>query len=194
MTPDWLYKYATVTRPFTAHPEYLEIPSGNNDYERLIQAELIAPNILTATDSVVVTLTVAMDTVLADSSDHDPIFGISDGTSFIGFNAMDKNNYKDHTPCVYIEGDATSSTLNVQNRDITGTLVKSRLFSSEITIQIKPNSQWGSCHTEHDEGLVNIVNYQNKLDYTKGLYLQMYRSNAIEKYRIEYIAVNVELE
>ena len=111
-----------------------------------------------------------------------------------GLNAMDKDNYKDHTPCVYIEGDATSSTLNVQNRDITSQLVKSRLFSSEITIQIKPNSQWGSCHTELDEGLVNIVNYQNKLDYTKGLYLQMYRGNAIEKYRIEYIAVNVELE
>ena len=194
MTPDWLYKYATVTRPFTAHPEYLEILSGKTVYERLIQAELIAPNILTVTDSVVVTLTIAMDTVLADSGDHDPIFGISDGTSFIGFHAMDKDNYKDHTPCVYIEGDAINKTLNIRNRDITGTLVNSRLFSSEITIQIKPNSQWGSCHTEHDEGLVNIVNYQRKLDYTKGLYLHMYRDHAVEKYRIEYITVNVELE
>ena len=52
-------------------------------------AELIAPNILTATDSVVVvvvvTLTVAMDTVLADSGDHDPSFGIRDGTSFVAW-------------------------------------------------------------------------------------------------------------
>ena len=194
MTPDWLYQYATVTRPFTAHLKYLELLSGKNVYERLIQAELIAPNILTATDSVVVTLTIAMDTVLADSADHDPIFGISDGTSFIGFHVMDKDNYKDHTPCVYIEGDETNKTLNIGNRDITGTYVSSRVFSSEITIQIKPNSQWGSCHTEHDEGLVNIVNYQRKLDFTKGLYLQMYRDHAIEKYRVEYIAVNVDLE
>ena len=81
--------------------------------------------------------------------------------------------------------------LNVRNRDVTGTLVKSRLFSSELKMQIKPNSQWGSCHTKHDEGLVNIVNYQHKLDYTKGLYLQMYRDdNASEKYRIKYITVN----
>ena len=194
MTPEWLYKYSTVTRPFTAHLEYLEIFPGASN-ERLIQAELIAPNILTATDSVVVTLTIAMDTVLADSGDHDPIFGVSDGTSFVGFQAMDKTNYGDHTPCVYIEGDATSNTLNVKNRDVTGTLVKSILFSSEITIQIKPNSQWGSCHTEHDEGLVNIVNYQRKLDFTKGLYLQMYRDDDIkEKYRIEYIVANVDLE
>ena len=194
MTPDWLYKYATITRPFTAHLKYLEFLSGKNVYERLIQAELIAPNILTATDSIVVTLTIAMDTALANSADHDPIFGISDGTSFLGFHVMDKDNYGDHTPCVYIEGDAINKTLNIGNRDITGTLVKSRLFSSEITIQIKPNSQWGSCHTEHDEGLVNIVNYQRKLDFTKGLFLQMYRDHATEKYRIEYIAVNVDLE
>ena len=55
-------------------------------------------------------------------------------------------------------------------------------------MQVKPNDQWGSCHTEHDEGLVNIVNYQSKLDITKGLYLQMYRSDdADEKYDIKYI-------
>ena len=48
-------------------------------------AELIAPNILTAIDSVVVILTVAMDTVLADSGDHDPSFGIKDGTSFVAW-------------------------------------------------------------------------------------------------------------
>ena len=193
MTPYWLYKYSTVTRPFTAHLEYLEIQSGTTR-ERLIQTELIAPNILTATDSVVVTLIIAMDTVLADSSDHDPIFGISDGTSFVGFQAMDKGNYGDHTPCVHIEGDAKSKMLNIGNRDTKGTLVSSRAFSSEITIQVKPKSQWGSCHTEHDEGLVNIVNYQSKLDFTKGLYLQMYRDTSSEKYRIEYIVVNVDLE
>ena len=195
MTPDWLYKYSTITKPFTVQPKYLELLAGKGDFERLIQAELIAPNILTATDNVVVTLTIAMDTALADSGDHDPIFGISDGTSFIGFQAMDKSNYKDHTPCVYIEGDATSSILNIRNRDVTGTLVKSRLFSSEVKVQIKPNSQWGSCHTEHDEGLVNIVNYQHKLDYIKGLYLQMYRDDdASEIYRIKYITVNIDRE
>ena len=91
MTPEWLYKHSTITKPFTVYPKYLGIHAGKVSLERLIQAELIAPNILTATDSVVVKLTIAMDTVLADSSgDHDPIFGISDGTSFIGFQPLDK--------------------------------------------------------------------------------------------------------
>ena len=86
MTPDWLYKHSTITKPFTVQPKYLEILTGKTN-ERLIQAELIAPNILTATDSVVVTLTIAMDTALADSSDHDPIFGISEWNLFCWFSS-----------------------------------------------------------------------------------------------------------
>jgi len=44
---------------------------------------MVAPNIATDnyTDIVVVTLSIVMDTVLADSGSHDPIFGISDGTA-----------------------------------------------------------------------------------------------------------------
>ena len=104
MTPDWLYKYSTITKPFTVRPKYLEILAETAN-ERLIQAELIAPNILTATDSVVVTLTIAMDTVLADSGDHDPVFGVSDRTSFVGFIAVDKNNYVTSVSCYDYEGD-----------------------------------------------------------------------------------------
>ena len=43
MTPEWLYKHSTITKPFTVHSKYLEIPAGKTAFERLIQAELIAP-------------------------------------------------------------------------------------------------------------------------------------------------------
>ena len=144
MTPDWLCKHSTITKPFTVQPKYLEFLAGNAN-ERLIQAELIAPNILTATDNVVVTLTVAMDTVLADSGDHDPSFGISDGTSFIGFIAVDKDNYAGEVPCYRREGDSTGNILQNILSDNTGMKVKSRHYSSVITIQIKPNDQWQGC-------------------------------------------------
>ena len=51
MTPEWLYKHSTITKPFTIHFKYLEIPAGKS--EHLIQAELIAPNTLTTTDDVI---------------------------------------------------------------------------------------------------------------------------------------------
>ena len=49
------------------------------------------PNILTSTDSVIVTVTVAVDTAIADGGDHDIKFGISDRVSFFGFIAHDKS-------------------------------------------------------------------------------------------------------
>ena len=191
MNTEWLYKHSTITKPFTVHSKYLEIPAGKIAYERLIQAELIAPNTLTTTDDVVVTLTIAMDTVLADSNDHDPTFGISDGTSFIGFRTVDKGNYPNHSPCFKIEGDAATIKLINIAQDATGPKVNSRHYSSEITVQIKPIDRWGSCHTEQDEGIVNIVEYQRTLDMTKGLYFQMYREDNSEKYYLKYIMANI---
>ena len=193
MTPDWLYKHSSITKPFTVYPKYLEILAGTV-HEHVIQAELIAPNVLTATDSITVTLTVAMDTTLADSGDHDPTFGISDGTSFVGYYLVDKNNYASTVPCYKHEGDIIDNILHNRISDHIGTRVNSQHFSSVVTIQIKPNDQWGSCHTEHDEGKVRIANYQHKLNLTKGLYFEIYRDDPAEKYRIEDIAAEVHLD
>ena len=189
-----MYKHSTITKPFTVHSKYLEIPAGKITNERLIQAELIAPNTLKTTDDAIVTLTIAMDTVLADTSDHDPAFGISDGTSFIGFGTVDKGNYAHSSPCYKYEGDVTDTSLKNRIFDQSTPKVNSRHYSSEITIQITPNDRWGSCHTEHDEGHVNIINYQRTLDITKGLYLQMYRDDINEKYYIKYIVANIHLD
>jgi len=50
----------------------------------------VEPHVLTSTDCISVTITIAMDTELADNADHDPIFGISYGKSFLGFLILDK--------------------------------------------------------------------------------------------------------
>ena len=99
-----------------------------------------------------------MDTVLADSSDHDSRIGISDGTSFVGFSVLDIYNYDNVPPCFSVEGTSTDGLLHSRRNDKAGNRVSSQNYSSEITIQIKPNDQWGSCHTEYDEGHVKIGN------------------------------------
>ena len=134
-----------------------------------------------------------MDTTVADSGDHDIIFGVSDGVSFVGFQAHDKNNYPSISPCYKFKDKVVSTTLqNIQQGN--GPVVASRKYSSEIKIQIKPAERWGSCHTEHDEGYVNIQDYQPSLDLSKALYFETYRQHIGEKYRIKYIVVDVDLE
>lgn len=76
----------------------------------------------------------------------------------------------------------------------TGPRVTSRKYSSEIKVQLEPNEKWGSCHIEHNEGYVNIQNYQTSLDLTKAVYLEVYHQNVGEKYCIKYIEVDIDLD
>ena len=135
-----------------------------------------------------------MDTVLADSRDHDPLFGISDGKSFIGYVISDHRNYHDSSPCTKSEGDIVDGVLTDISWGDGTALVNSRSYSSEVELQIRPTELWGSCHTEHDEGYTNVESYEYKLDLTNGLYLEMYNAHANEIYRIKYIVVNVNVD
>ena len=128
---------------------------------------------------------------------HDPSFGINDGKSFVGFKICDKGNYGSAPSCCSFEGkDVGGIVTNVMpgTGSGIGLLVTSRSYSSEVKLQIRPTEQWGSCHTEHDEGYTNIGNYQNKLDLINGLYLEMYREGAAEDYPIKYIVVDVNID
>ena len=194
MSPKWIHKNAVITGPHALYPHYLDIlPTTGDVYQWALQVQLVAPNTLTSTDSITVSVTIALDTTIADSGDHDISFGISDGVSFIGFIAPDKDNYPTLSPCYKLESKVVSTLLqNVQVGK--GPLVTSRKYSSEIKIQIKPTEKWGSCHTEHDEGYVNTQDYQHSLDLSKALYFEVYRQHIIEKYHIKYIVVDVDLD
>ena len=190
MTPKWIHNNAVITGPHALYPHYLEIlPTTGDLYQRVLQVQLVSPNILTSTDSVTVTVTLAVDVSYASSNDHDPAIGISDGISFIGIKADDRSNL----PCRITDGD--SSTLVIKDViQVVGPTAASQRYSSEIKIQLKPAEQWGSCHTEHDGGYTNVGNYQRLLDPSKGLFLELYRNDAPEKHRIKYIVVDVDLD
>ena len=98
MSPTWLQRYSNITGNFTLHSQYLELGhttvlGQRNFYQQALQVRLVAPGILKKNDCVGITITVAIDTVLGESTDHDPTFGVSDGTSFIGFTIPDVFDY-----------------------------------------------------------------------------------------------------
>ena len=189
MTPKWIHSNAVITGPHALYPQYFAIlPTTGVIYQRALQIQLVASNILKSNDSVTVTVTFAVDATYASNNNHEPTIGVSDGKSFIGYKAQDSS-----TPCRYFEGDKNTDALqNIIN--ISGPRVTSPHYSSEIKIQIRPAEQWGSCHTEHDEGYTYIVNYQRSLDLSNGLHLEVYREDASEQYRIKYMEVNVDLD
>ena len=197
MTPSWLNNHSTIIGQHSFNPQYLEILSTTVDFQRCLQVQLVPPNILTSTHCISVAMTIAMDTALADSRDHDPSFGISDGKSFIGYAISDQGNYHNNSPCIKNEGDIVDGALPDvpwAHWAASNSSVTSRSYSSEVELQIRPTEQWGSCHTEHDEGYTNVESYEYKLDLTNGLYLEMYNADANEIYRIKYIVVDVNVD
>ena len=197
MAPRWLHKHSFITGNYTLRPHYLELDTTTviqqPEFQLALQVKLVAPDILRSTDDVTVTVTVAMDTKLANSEDHDPSFGISDGKYFVGFATYDKDNYNKLPPCQQIEGETTTGLLQ-NKRFMDGPLVTSQRYPGEIMLHFRPTDKWGSCHTEQNEGYVNIASYHHQLDITKGLYLQMYHEDDVEKYRIKYIVVDVYVD
>ena len=196
MTPRWIQEHATISGPYQVFPDYFEILNTTGAwYQNHLQVQLVPPGVLKANDSVTVTMTVAMDTELANSQDHDIVFGVSDNTSFLGFIQFDNPLDLGVTPCRSIEGDLEQGTRIFQNRVISnGVIVASNMYSSEAKMYIRPAEQWGSCHTEQVEGTTNVASYQRILDLSQGLFLMMYRNTPTEVYHIKYIETDVQLD
>jgi len=189
MTPNWIHDHVTITGPHALYPQYIEFPSTTGVLgQRFLQLQLVPPNILTSADSITVTITIAVDNILASSEDHDPSFGISDGAFFVGFIAYDRHA----RACNHYEGSSGATLASITHFD--GPTVSSTRYSSEIKVHIRPTEKWGSCHTEHDEGYTNIANYQHLLNLTKGLNLEMYRDNVSERYRMKYVIIDIDLD
>ena len=195
MTPTWLHTNAIINGPHGLFQEYFEVISApQQPLHRALRVQLVPPGILAATSHVTITLTIAMDTILANSRDHDPIIGVGDGASFNGFRVLDRENYPTESPCPFFEGDSSRGRIDNQ-RSGTAPLVASRRYSGEVKIQIRPTEQWGSCTTEHDEGYTSVGIYQHSIDITKGLFFEFYRGDdVIEMYRIKYVVAEVNLD
>ena len=194
MTPKWIESNAEITGDHQLTEAYYEIlPTTGATYQRALRVPLLPPKILSSNDSITVVMIVAMDTTIATTDDHDATFGISDEKSFIGFQAVDVNNYPTSPPCFSVNADVGVATIENIKLGNTGPLTDSTHFPSVIKIQLKPSEQWGSCETPQGDGGYNILGfYESTLDPSNGLYFEFYRHNVNEEYHIKYIQVDVQ--
>jgi len=194
MTPQWIEDNAVISGPYDPELQYFEIsPSTGSVHQIALQIQLIPPGVLKANDSVSITIISALDTSLPETGTNDILFGVSDNTSYVGFTQVDAKAYRSLSPCLHEEGDKGNRIL-LNSMVTNGARVSSDQYSGEIKMQFRPAEQWGSCHTEHEEGYTNIANYQHLLDLSNGLHLEIYRYNPEGIYRIKYISASVELD
>ena len=193
MTPSWLEAHASyVDRLRSSTTEQLTFTAGSSDNAALLKVPMIPADILEDSIPVTLKIVVSMDEDIGKTEDSDPMYGVSDGVSFLGFETVDKLTYdRGLAPCFGIEG--TSGNNLTERRPISESSSKPNdsFYPGEFVITLKLNERWGSCYTAHDGGFVKTAAYNKRLLLSKGLTLEVYKGQKEEKVGIKFIEVTV---
>jgi len=193
MTPSWLEAHASYIDPFrSSTTEQLTFKGGPALlFAVLLKVPIIPADILEDSTLITLKILVSMDESIGEKEDSDPIYGVSDGVSFLGFHTVDKRNYANgDAPCFGIEG--------ISGNSLTGIMEMGRVprpndsfYDGQFVITLKLNEHWGSCYTAHDGGFVKTVVYNKRLLLSKGFTLEVYKGDKSERVGIKSIEVTV---
>ena len=193
MTPSWLEAHASyIDRYRSSTTEQLTFNAGSLDYAVLLKVPIIPADILEDSSLVTLKIVASLDDDIGKKEDSDPIFGVSDGVSFVGFEAVDNATYSlGYAPCYGLEGDSGSSLTDEREISKFFPTPNDSFYPGQFVITLKLNERWGSCYTAHDGGFVKTADYNKRLQLSKGLTLEVYRDQKDERVGIKFIEVTV---
>ena len=151
---------------------------------------MIPAGVLKDSTPLTVEITVANDVNIGQTKDSDIRYGVSDGIRMIGFETRDKRNYGTESPCYRIEGDS-GRTLKSARRGPLKPKPTDSFYPGQFIITLKLDERWGSCYIAHDGGFVRTAGYINRLMPSKGLTLEVYKSDEGERVGIRFIKVSI---
>ncbi|XP_078382199.1 uncharacterized protein LOC144664868 isoform X1 [Oculina patagonica] len=188
MTPLWLEAHASyIDSSRTATAKQLTFNAGSVNNAALLKVFMIPAGVLKDSTPLTVDITVAHDVSIGGGgTDSDIRYGVSDGTRFIGFETCDKGNYGTNAPCYGMEGVSGSAITSIQHDSVTPKPTDS-FYPGQYVFTLKLDERWGSCFTAHDGGYAKIIGYNNRLMFSKGLTLEVYKSDKGERVGIKYI-------
>ena len=194
MTPSWLEAHASYidsSRTITA--AQLTFNAGSVNDAALLKVPMIPAGVIRDSIPLTVDITVAHDVSIGQGTDSDIRYGVSDGTRFIGFHTADKLNYGHGgvSPCFGLEA-KSGSTLSSMRYESYTPKPSDSFYPGQFVFTLKLDERWGSCYTAHDGGFVRTAAYKNRLTFSKGLTLEVYKGNAGERVGIRYIKVAIK--
>ena len=189
MTPSWLESHASyINSDRSTSTSQITFNAGSTANAALLKVFLISAGALTDDTPLTVEITVANDIGIGKTADSDIRYGVSDGSKFIGFESPDQGNYGNHGPCYGCEGVSGASLSSIRRDPVTPKTTDS-VYPGQFVYTLKLDERWGSCYTAHDGGFVRTASYNNRLMLSKGLSLEVYKSDKGEKVGIRFIRV-----
>ena len=192
MTPSWLEAHASyIDSSRTTTADQLTFNAGSVTNAALLKVPMIPAGVIKDSTPLTVDITVAHDVNIGQGTDSDIRYGVSDGIRFIGFHTTDKLNYGTYSPCYGTEG-VSGSTLTPTRYEPIKPKPSDSFYPGQFVFTLKLDERWGSCYTAHDGGFVRTAGYNNRLTLSKGLTLEVYKTDAGERVGIRYIKVAIK--
>ena len=193
MTPSWLQAYASyIDKHRYSTTDQLTFNQSTLDDAALLKVPIIPAAKLDDSSLVTLKIVADLDEDIGKNEDSDPIFGVSDGVSFLGFRTADEENIKEgYAPCFGFEGTPGNNLSEQSPISKNSPRPKKSIYLGHFVITLKLNERWGSCYTAHDRGFVKTADYNKRLLLSKGLTLEVYKGHKPEKVGIKFIEVTL---
>ena len=192
MTPRWLEANASIHSARSVNVTDSSIrfgPAGaGNDSTRLFTVPLIPAGSLNTNEGYIVRIVVGQ---AVPTPDNDPLFGVSDGTTFVGFQKMDSDNTVEGLGLAVIGTDGNNLVVNA-SQNLGGPA--SNLGAFEVLLRLEPAGA-GAVYLIGRAGTA-VVHFHatTNLDRTAGLFFATYAGHAAEVYTFHSFEVSVERE
>lgn len=168
-----------ITSNYTGNETTMLFGPGKEDNEVILEVPIIPLG--QGRPMSVIKVTAMMHNVKPTQGiDHDPKFGISDGSATNVFWVSDTSNYDRYPPC---------DGANAVNA-VSGPSILSENYPSTINFYFMPYKRFGMCSVEH-VAFVNVAVFENELDLSKKIYFQVKRHQAHEEYAFYMLRVQV---
>ena len=126
-------------------------------------------------------ITVGFDPAGANTRDHDPQFGLTDGTNTNIFQVPDSGNYPNHAPC-------NPLAATISNNLVSG----STPAPGVVTFLFTPFHRYGACYTAQEGGYTNVASFNTQLDLSKSINFLVRRSDGAEQYDFYYFLIELQ--
>ena len=130
--------------------------------------------------SIAIQITAVMNGSMLNERDRDPNIGITDGNLINMFWIADINNYPWSAPC----------NLNSASRTLSKTFSTGPV-PDQFTFLLRPAERFGACSSAIHGGYVNVGIFNNQLDLSRGINLQIQKHSTSEDYLFYYFLVEI---
>ena len=181
ITPRYAQKHATFISTVASFNDTSMYFGPRSSGAKFLEVPLISAGRFARNESIAIQITVSMNGGMLNSGhDRDPIIGVTDGNTTNLFYILDINNYRTHPPCF-----PTSASGNVDK------FLSSGPVPDQFTFLIKPAERFGACSSAQQGGYVNVGIFNNQLDLSRGIKLQIRQAESHEDYRFYYLLVEI---